>query len=67
MGQGLITPDGRRVLGALSFMVFNPALTFVKLGATITPQRLLTWWPLIINTGIRCGAARPPQTRPPLR
>jgi hypothetical protein len=50
--QGLLSPEGRRVLGALSWVVFNPALIFVKLGSTLTPARLLHWWPLIVNTGI---------------
>ncbi|GLC70650.1 hypothetical protein PLESTF_001018100 [Pleodorina starrii] len=51
-GDGLLTPEGRRVLGALSFLVFNPALIFVKLASTLTPARLLHWWPLVLNTGI---------------
>ncbi|KAG2501635.1 hypothetical protein HYH03_000140 [Edaphochlamys debaryana] len=50
--KGLLTPEGRRVLGALSFLVFNPSLIFVKLGSTLTPERLLHWWPLMLNTGI---------------
>lgn len=54
--QGLLTPEGRRVLGALSFLVFNPSLIFVKLASTLTPARLLHWWPLVINTGIRQAA-----------
>eukprot|EP00198_Chlamydomonas_reinhardtii_P006546 XP_001695882.1 predicted protein [Chlamydomonas reinhardtii] len=39
--RGLLTPEGRRVLGALSFLVFNPSLIFVKLASTLTPARLL--------------------------
>ncbi|EFJ49477.1 hypothetical protein VOLCADRAFT_104342 [Volvox carteri f. nagariensis] len=50
--QGLLTPEGRRVLGALSYLVFNPALIFVKLASTLTPGRLLHWWPLVLNTAI---------------
>ncbi|GIL92671.1 hypothetical protein Vretifemale_20182 [Volvox reticuliferus] len=50
--KGLLTPEGRRVLGALSFQVFNPALIFVKLASTLTPSRLLHWWPLVLNTAI---------------
>ncbi|GFR48834.1 hypothetical protein Agub_g10787, partial [Astrephomene gubernaculifera] len=50
--KGLLTAEGRRVLGALSFLVFNPSLIFVKLASTLTPSRLLHWWPLMLNTGI---------------
>lgn len=50
--QGLLTTDGQRVLSGLGWMVFSPALSFTKLAAAITPQRLAAWWPLLANMAV---------------
>lgn len=47
--QGILDSKGRKVLSSLSYLVFIPALNFTSLGSSLTPSRLLHWWPLFVN------------------
>ena len=47
--QRLLDFQGRKVLGSLAWVVFIPALNFATLVGSITPERLLHWWPLFVN------------------
>lgn len=74
--RGLLGPNTRDAINALIFNVFTPALIFYNVGASVTPARLLRWWPLVtnllLNTGVglllgalvcRCIPQVPPRLR----
>eukprot|EP00798_Chlamydomonas_sp_ICE-L_P012698 gene12698-15930_t len=49
LASGLLSYEGRKVLSAMAYNVFVPALNSSCLASSITPSRLLHWWPLVVN------------------
>lgn len=47
--KGLLGHNSREALNAMVFNIFTPALIFYNIGSTVTPGRLLHWWPLLVN------------------
>ena len=63
--QGLLNADGQKTLSSLAFLVFGPCLNFTTLAASLTPARLVHWWPLLANMVIRYKPATQPPYLPP--
>jgi predicted permease len=47
--QGIITPEGRRLLSSLVINVFTPALMLSKLSSHISLADAITLWPFAVN------------------
>lgn len=48
----LLSPDARRSLNKLVFIVFTPSLIFANLAKTVTLQDIISWWFMPVNIGL---------------
>lgn len=50
--SNLLTPDTRKSLNKIVFMVFTPCLMFANLAKTVTLQDIISWWFMPVNIGL---------------
>ncbi|CAA2966933.1 uncharacterized transporter -like isoform X1 [Olea europaea subsp. europaea] len=48
----LLSPDARRSMNKIVFVVFSPSLVFTSLAKSVTLQDLISWWFMPVNIGL---------------